>query len=415
MVSITEIIVERVKELKAFKKCGKFVLIYGRRKTGKTFFVKHWVNYDRYYFVSRDRSIFAEEKGGKFERISYETFAREFMEMLKQGKVVVVDEFQRLQEDFLDMVHVAPKTGSLILLASALGISYKILSSASPILGLFCELVFSLIDEIDILKSLSRYYDLPDLAIAATYAREPWVIPFLEKNVHSFLKFLLIQTKHTIPALIGEIFTEEDRTMSSIYAGVLKAVSDGKLITSEIADYLFSNKLISKNDPSLVAPYLKNLLSIGILEKMEDFKVRRCYYQHVSPVVDAYYFLDAKYGFSERDLPEKELEISLKNLIGRHFEQFSGKLLSKIYGLEVRKWQAKEFEIDFVLTSFKKPKIAVEVKLSLPRKKEMEQISQKLDLAGAKQKILFVPDAKGVEAGPSGLKVLDFEQILKAV
>ena len=35
-----------------------WILIYGRRKTGKTFLVRNMCRYDRYYFVTRTREIF---------------------------------------------------------------------------------------------------------------------------------------------------------------------------------------------------------------------------------------------------------------------------------------------------------------------------------------------------------------------
>ena len=44
----------------------------------------------------------------------------------------------------------------------------------------------------------------------------------------------------SIPAMIGEIFTEEERYISAIYEGILRAVASGNTVSTEISSYLFS-------------------------------------------------------------------------------------------------------------------------------------------------------------------------------
>lgn len=48
-----------------------------------------------------------------------------------------------------------------------------------------------------------------------------------------------------------------------------------------------------------------------MLEKIKIFNKKKYYYYHISPVVDLYYYLDAKYGFSER-YTEKSIDESFK-------------------------------------------------------------------------------------------------------
>lgn len=61
------------------------------RKTGKTFLVSNFVNYDE-FFVKVDKGILRKDGGS----ISYETFMEIVRRSLAENKVVVVDEFHRL-------------------------------------------------------------------------------------------------------------------------------------------------------------------------------------------------------------------------------------------------------------------------------------------------------------------------------
>lgn len=49
------VIVKRRQELKAIKASKPWTYICGRRKTGKTFFVKNFLDYDEYFFVRKFR------------------------------------------------------------------------------------------------------------------------------------------------------------------------------------------------------------------------------------------------------------------------------------------------------------------------------------------------------------------------
>ena len=53
-------IIERI-EVDEIKKIKKWLLIYGRRKTGKTFLVENFLKYDEYFFVKRDRTILSKK------------------------------------------------------------------------------------------------------------------------------------------------------------------------------------------------------------------------------------------------------------------------------------------------------------------------------------------------------------------
>ncbi|MFP3910318.1 MAG: AAA family ATPase, partial [Archaeoglobaceae archaeon] len=114
-VLLTMIILARNIELNRWDKLGNWRLVYGRRKTGKTFFVKEFTQWDHYFFVRRDGMVIDENK----EILSYEAFFEVFKRELDK-KRIVIDEFHRLPEEFLDYLHYLGGSGELTLISSML-------------------------------------------------------------------------------------------------------------------------------------------------------------------------------------------------------------------------------------------------------------------------------------------------------
>ena len=67
------VIVNRIIDKAELKKLKPPILVYGRRKTGKTFFVKDFFGNAYYFFVRRNRSIYFENRN---ESIAYEELIR---------------------------------------------------------------------------------------------------------------------------------------------------------------------------------------------------------------------------------------------------------------------------------------------------------------------------------------------------
>jgi hypothetical protein len=142
-----------------------------QKKTGKTFLVENFLDYDEFFFVKRDRSIISKKDGAT---IDYKTLTNLLARALPDGKTVVVDEFHRLGEDFLDFVHSLKKGGRLILISSTLFLSRSLLSSHSPILGLFAEFPVGLIDLDDTVRTLAKKIsDRKALTEIGVLLREP--------------------------------------------------------------------------------------------------------------------------------------------------------------------------------------------------------------------------------------------------
>lgn len=398
------------KEVEDIKPIKKWLLIFGRRKTGKTFLVENFLDYDEYFFVKRDKSIISKRDG---KVINYETLTSLIERGLPDGKTVVVDEFHRLGEDFLDFIHAAKKGGKLILISSTLSLSKSLFASRSPVLGLFAEVPIGLIDLDDTVKALRKPdIDKKFLTEMGILLKEPLAIDYYDPAVdpRKLMVRVIMHSAKTIPALVGEIFTEEERTISAIYDGILRAIAGGKTVSSEISSHLFSRGLIKKDDPSLIQQYLSNLAGFGIIKKIRVYGRKRFIYKHVSPLVRIFYYADEKYNISERALNDEEMERLVEELMPKVVEDSVRELLAKHFGLEESVAEAKDSDVDGCLLRFKKPEVALEVKWRDELGGgEVEKIVKRLSRLGAKRKILFVLDKRRMRAEEvEVVDILDF-------
>ncbi|EDY34218.1 Archaeal ATPase superfamily, partial [Aciduliprofundum boonei T469] len=146
----SRIVVNR-SEAEEIKSMGGWILLFGRRKVGKTFLIKNFLNYDIYFFIRRDGRIRMEngnekiDTGGMIEKVK---------RGLVDGKTVVIDEFQRLPEEVWDDIASVHPSGRLILSGSSMSVVSKLLSKNSPFLGIIYPYRLGLIRAKDILNSL---------------------------------------------------------------------------------------------------------------------------------------------------------------------------------------------------------------------------------------------------------------------
>ena len=202
-------------------------------------------------------------------------------------------------------------------------------------------------------------------------------------------------------------------TAAALRQAILQAVSDGKRTSGEMAGSLFSRKVIGADNPSLVHPYLESLCRLGILEKVKLFGKSRYAYEHTSPVIDLYYYLQQKYGFGDRDLPDRQVKQVLSEKTPYHVERFFASMLSKTLGLGKERIIERDHEVDIVLTDFQRLAFVGEVKWSSHiTEGDIRRAEDVLGSYGCKR-ALIVPDKHALPREPHGVEVWDMEALLK--
>jgi len=365
-------------ETEKIKKINTWVILYGRRKTGKTYLIRNFVNPDAYYFITRSRDIFSYNK--EIEKLSYNVFFDRIKRELTAEMTIAIDEFQRLPQEFLDFLHFMKNTSKakLILVGSSLGFALKILSKGSPLLGLIYPIQLKLITPQDITSSLCGIFDDKTCILLSMFIRDPVVLEDLQEDdtLESFLERIIPKLKFTIRSLIGEIFTEEERELTARYEAVIKAVAAGNRKPSNVASFV--SEMLNANLKSQdIKKYLKVLTEMGILRKIRMYKRKANYYYIDSPAVDLYYYLDLKTGFSELDVPLRTLLKRAFEKIPFYYEMFVLDILAQLYDAEVMKSHYPE--IDGLLVREDKVIAAVEVKMGKISKNELNKFIDKTE------------------------------------
>ena len=392
----------RKHEEERFRNAGDWIFVYGRRKTGKTFYVKNYEKWDEYFFVARDGSLIYKD-----EHLTFNEFFTLFKSLLGQ-KSVVVDEFHRLPPVFLDYLHSSGSKGKLTIISSTLWLSRELLENKSPILGLFYSVPVSIIDERDIISGLGITGKKEKIE-AAVYLREPLLIPHYKPPLRGFLAKYIYDNKMGIEGLIGEIFYEEEKQLSAVYNGIMHAAASGKNTTSEMSSYLFSHGLIPKDNPSLIARYLKNLVEMGIFEKEKVMDKKKFVYAHISPLLDMFFYADEKYGLLETQVPLGHIEQVINQKLPFHVERFVKALAAKAYGMQTVK--IEDPEIDFALVSFKRLKVVGEVKWGKVSAEDVREVEKKLGQYKGAERLLVVPDKTGLKSDV--LRIIEPADLLK--
>lgn len=402
-------IIERPELVKRINELNKWLLVYGRRKTGKTFLLTKFVKHDEYFFIKRDKEVIT----GKGEELSYDSFKELLKRDIKEEKTVIIDEFHRLGDEFLDFLQYTEKKGKVILVSSTLCMSKKMLSTHSPLLGFLAEVPVTIISLKDVIKALRNFrVSKKELLELAVIMREPLAIDYFKDGTktNEISYTILVSTIKTIPALTGEVFLEESRSISNVYEGVLRAVANGNEISSEISSQLYARRLINKDDPSMIQQYLNNLQEFGLIKRVPVYGTKKYVYKHTSPLAKIFYYADEKYNISERSITEQEAKTIITELMPKIMEDNIRELLAEHYSLRESVINKPKLEIDACLLKLNKPEIIAEIKWKTRIDKEdVMNAEANLEQVKAKKKILFVPDKTGVK---TKLDLMDYTDLV---
>jgi len=103
----------------------------GEVKTGKTFYVRERVEYDRYYITTRNKTLIDVDKGEEFTQKEFQKISP----LLIKEEKLVIDEFHRLDEPIFSTLQALSGKGRLILITSTMHYFRNLIKS--PLLGLF--------------------------------------------------------------------------------------------------------------------------------------------------------------------------------------------------------------------------------------------------------------------------------------
>ena len=360
-------------------------LIYGRRKVGKTYLATRCLDFDEYYLVTRGLTVLRGE-----EELQLDEGIRTVVRSLREGRTVILDEFQRLPETYLDVVSTAHPDGTLISLASSMGAVKKVIDRNSPLLGLVLPYRLGIIKYSDALASVRDPFK-------ALLFRDPWVIEHaggwddVERNISSFY--------YVVKGLIGEIFQEEDRKLTQTYEAILLEVAGGMWNSTLIASRLAAMDL----NPQKASSYLDTLFKMGLIKKIKVYRGGRgseWYYDLDSPVMSAVLYAEAKYRVSEGFRGRVDLTYPISKEL-----QFSiGEMLAEYYGAELA--YSPHGDIDVILMKKGKPFIAYEVKNSFSGR-EAEKAVERIKALGIPRAglvgVLEDPPPSEDSIGPSRL------------
>lgn len=387
------------KERKEIEKIKGWLLIYGRRKVGKTFLVRNFLKQDSYFLVKRSLSIVNEKE------YAYAEFLEKVKEVVERDKVVAIDEFQRLPSDFLDeLARLHPK-GKVVLLGSSLGIARKIFARRSPLLGLISEYKLGLFRPAEIFSFISKKIS-PGFAFEASpFFVEPWILKYLKKESAEKLAFEIVQlNKNAIKALIGEIFSEEEKELTARYEAILRMLALGRWRAKEIAGILFNRHIIDRADVGLIKAYLKNMEKMDLVESIKIINSREKYFRIKSPLIDLYYMLSEKYNIDEYEIGFESVKANLRAKLGRYVERFVADVMAEMYRGRIFFYLDPSKEIDIIIRRNGKIVAVGEVKIKATDS-DVKRFYHNVSSFGAekifisKNKVRDFADIKTISAG----------------
>ncbi|MEM2642361.1 MAG: AAA family ATPase [Thermoproteota archaeon] len=333
MKNISNVIINR-KEERMLKNLKGWILVYGRRKTGKTFMLRRVFPRSNYFVVTRSGDI-AAWNGEGFSHISVSEAVTRIGKLLKEGGTVILDEFQRFPDKYWDLIAVNHPNGRFVASGSSLGILKKVFEKNSPLLGLFSPFKVDLINYSDAVTSLSKIcLSLKDALLWGLIIRDPWIIPMVsfDRSVVSEIRDKIYYFLASASGLVGEVFEDEERALTRVYDVTIRLIGGGIWMPAEISGVLTANNLISGGIPT-VTGLLERLSKMGILEKIGLWKTKgsRSYFKHRSPLLSIIYYLDRKLNISES--PHVKIdENTILSVLGRELQFSLGEMLAQYLG-----------------------------------------------------------------------------------
>ncbi len=405
MVVIITGFVDREEELMVLRerlRSDKFelVVIYGRRRVGKTRLVLESVRgfkYVYYLAVEGDNLRYFKRVASKVVpelRYSMEDW-ESYFNFLKD-KIVIIDEFPNVvKEDprvvsvfqrIVDTILKGTKTKVILLGSSVSMMSSKVLSYRSPLYGRRTASI-----KLGPLKFhyLRRFFPHTSWEeLVEIYGLTDGMPYYIEKVRTPFWKWLEEELRRPDTFLKDEVdfLMKYEFSDASTYKKILEAIAFGKNTPKEIREYL-------RMRHSDIMPYLRNLIEAGFIVRevpvTEGPKSKRGRY-YIADNFTAFWF---RYIYPNLSAIEEgifsvnEVREDYPNYLGQVFEKVGKQLLIELSKLgelpfkptRIGRWWYKGLEVDVVALNPRERKaLLVEVKWSKLSGKDVSRIKAKL-------------------------------------
>lgn len=385
------------------------VIIYGRRRVGKTELIKKFSqDKDLIYFLADKRGTLVNTE--RFATVASEHFGdipprvKNFDDVFKyivsrtEQTVIVIDEFSYLVEKDSSIPSVFQliwdeivKHGiMLILLGSSISMMEKgVLSYKSPLYGRrtgqwkVTPLPF---------KEVTKFHEVSvDKAVEvyAVFGGIPMYLNYFspEKDIFSNIEEKVFQKGSVLNEEV-EFLLREDLSDYSSYLSILEAIAHGRTRLVEIADY---SKIQAKDLPK----YLNNLIKLEIVKKehpiTEKIKTKKTVYK-ISDNFFRFYFkfvhpYKSDLEIGKFDRVNSVLRNNFNSFLGDAFEDISREFILESYRKDILpfeiskigKWWQRNEEVDIVTLDEKEKEVGFfECKWSALNEKEANKIIEKL-------------------------------------
>ena len=412
---------------------SSLIILYGRRRIGKTELVKQFIKEKRHIYFLADtrmdkdniremqRAISSQIQNPLFERVEFSDWVelfREFERLLEEKVIIVVDEFPYLIESnkaipsifqkIWDLI-LSEKDVCLILLGSSISMMEDhTLDYRSPLYGRrTAQLQLQPLK----FKHIGRFlpYSTEDLVkvYGVTDGVPLYLLKFnpgldfeanLKENVFRVGKFLYQE---------AEILLKQELRETARYFSILKAIAYGKHRFGEVANF-------TELDKSIISKYLNNLAVIRLIRKEYPVTQKKETRNARYVFSDNYLNFWFRYVYPYRSLIEEGKIERLFDSIRDDFNSYLGFVFEKVCKeflwdqelpfefTRLGRWWHKDKEIDIVALNEDTKEIAFfEVKWS------------NLDLNGAKRVLKELGGKSGFVDWNSGTRVEYFGLIAK--
>ena len=377
--------INREKELetlnKEYKKDNSFVVLYGRRRVGKTTLIKEFIKDKKAFYFFADKQnenlqierfknqiseYFKDEFLKKIEIKDWDTVFDYLLTKISNKKIIlVIDEFQYLcmtNKDFSSIFQriydekLKDKNIMIILCGSLISMMYsETLAYESPLYGRRTAQIklqaikFKYYNEFFKNKSIQELIELYSITggvpkYILSLDRNKSALYNIENNIFDKNNYLYSEPKFLLQEEVNDL---------SRYFSILNAISIGHTKMSAISSYLQINA-------GGLSPYISKLIDLDILEKESPISenienTKKVLYK----IKDNYLKFWFSYVYPYQSYLEIENLIYIKNKIENEFDLYVSKIYEdlaresvwenmKFPLVKVGRWWDKDTEIDIV-------------------------------------------------------------------